>query len=123
MGNQIRTTILLAVLTALIIWAGQMLGGRQGMIIALFFAAGMNFFSYWFSDKIVLSMYRAQEITPQEGPEVYEMVQTLSRRAGLPMPRIYVIPHGRQSFNGAYVYRQPFISRRTDEFLFDPPPA
>ena len=92
MGNQIRTTILLAVLTALIIWAGQMLGGRQGMIIALIFAAAMNFFSYWFSDKIVLGMYRAQEITPQEGPEIYEMVQTLSQQAGLPMPRIYVIP-------------------------------
>ena len=92
MGNQIRTTVLLAVLTALIIWVGQMLGGRQGMIVALFFAAGMNFFSYWYSDKIVLSMYRAREITPREGPEIYEMVQTLSERAGLPMPRVYVIP-------------------------------
>jgi heat shock protein HtpX len=92
MGNQIRTTILLAVLTALIIWVGQMLGGRQGMIIALFLAAGMNFFSYWYSDKIVLRMYKAQEITPQEGPEIYEIVQTLSQRAGLPMPKIYVIP-------------------------------
>jgi len=92
MGNQIRTTILLAVLTALIIWVGQVLGGRQGMIVALIFAAGMNFSSYWVSDKIVLGMYRAKEITPQEGPEIYETVRTLTQRAGLPMPRIYVIP-------------------------------
>ncbi|MBW2704873.1 MAG: hypothetical protein JRD84_01010 [Deltaproteobacteria bacterium] len=57
MGNQIRTTILLAVMTALIIWVGQLLGGRQGMLIALIFAAGMNFFSYWYSDKLVLSLF------------------------------------------------------------------
>ena len=59
MGNQIRTTILLAIMTGLILWIGQMLGGRQGMIIALVFAAGMNFFSYWYSDKLVLRMYHA----------------------------------------------------------------
>jgi heat shock protein HtpX len=92
MGNRIRTTLLLAVMTAVILVIGQLLGGRQGMIIALIFAAGMNFFSYWFSDKIVLRMYRAQEATPQSAPEVFEMVQTLTQRAGLPMPRICVIP-------------------------------
>jgi heat shock protein HtpX len=92
MGNQIRTTILLAVMTALILWIGQMFGGRQGMIIALIFAAGMNFFSYWFSDKIVLKMYRASEVTPQQAPELYDIVRTLTGQAGLPMPRIYVIP-------------------------------
>jgi heat shock protein HtpX len=92
MGNQIRTTILLGVMTALIIWFGQLLGGRQGMMLAFILAAGMNFFSYWYSDKIVLSMYRAQEITPQEVPEIYEMVRSLTQRAGLPMPRIYIIP-------------------------------
>lgn len=92
MGNQFRTTILLAIMTGLIIWIGQLLGGRQGMIIALIFAAGMNFFSYWYSDKIVLKMYRAQEATPQQVPELYEMVQSLSRTAGLPMPKLYVIP-------------------------------
>jgi len=78
MGNQIRTTILLAVMTALIIWVGQFLGGRQGMVIAFIFAAGMNFFSYWYSDKLVLKMY--------------ETVQRLTQRAGLPMPKLYVIP-------------------------------
>jgi heat shock protein HtpX len=92
MGNQIRTTILLAVMTAFILWMGQLLGGRQGMIIALVVAAGMNFFSYWYSDKMVLRMYRAREVTPQQAPEIYEMVRTLTRNAGLPMPKIYVIP-------------------------------
>jgi len=92
MGNKIRTTFLLAAMTALIIWIGQLFGGQQGMIIALLFAAGMNFFSYWFSDKIVLKMYRAKEVSPQQAPEVYEMVQTLSGNAGLPMPKVFVIP-------------------------------
>ncbi|MGA9235600.1 MAG: protease HtpX, partial [Desulfobacterales bacterium] len=66
MNNQIKTTVLLAVLTAFIIWIGQLLGGRQGMVIALVLAAGMNFFSYWYSDKLVLKMYRAREATPQQ---------------------------------------------------------
>jgi heat shock protein HtpX len=92
MGNQIRTTILLAVLTALILWVGQVLGGRQGMLIALIFAAGMNFFSYWYSDKLVLKMYHASEVTSREAPELYEIVQRLTQQAGLPMPKIYVIP-------------------------------
>jgi heat shock protein HtpX len=92
MGNRIRTTILLAVMTALIIWIGQYFGGQQGMIIALLIAAGMNFFSYWFSDKIVLKMYRAQEISSEQAPEVYQMVKELSDNAKLPMPRVYLIP-------------------------------
>ena len=92
MGNQIRTTILLAVMTALILWIGQIFGGRQGMIIALLLAAGMNFFSYWYSDKIVLKMYRAQEASPQQAPALFEMVQALSRNAGLPMPKVFIIP-------------------------------
>jgi len=93
MGNQIRTTILLAVMTALILWIGQLFGGRQGMIIALLFAAGMNFFSYWYSDKIVLKMYRAREASPRQEPELYEIVRTLSHNAGLPMPKLYIIPN------------------------------
>ena len=92
MGNQIRTTILLAVMTALILWIGQLFGGRQGMIIALVLAAGMNFFSYWYSDKIVLKMYRAQEASPQQAPALFEMVQTLSRNAALPTPKVFIIP-------------------------------
>lgn len=92
MGNRLRTTLLLAVMTALIIWIGQYFGGQQGMIIALLIAAGMNFFSYWFSDKIVLKMYRAREVSPQQAPELYEVVKSLTGSADLPMPKIFVIP-------------------------------
>lgn len=92
MGNQIKTTLLLAVMTALIMIAGNLLGGHQGMMVALVIAVGMNFFSYWYSDKIVLKMYRAREATVQDEPDLYEMVQTLARQAGLPMPKVYIIP-------------------------------
>lgn len=92
MANQIRTTVLLALMTAFILWIGQIFGGRQGMLIALIIAGAMNFFSYWFSDKLVLRMYRAREVTPQQAPEIYKIVQILAERAGLPMPKIYVIP-------------------------------
>jgi heat shock protein HtpX len=92
MGNQIRTMVLMALMTVLILLIGQWIGGRQGMVIALLVAAGMNFFSYWYSDKIVLRMYNAREVGPQDAPELYDIVQTLCRRANLPMPRVYVIP-------------------------------
>ena len=92
MGNQIRTTILLAVMTAFIVWVGHLLGGRQGMIFALMIAAGMNFFSYWYSDKIVLRMYNAREADPRQAPELVAIVIALSQKAGLPMPRVYIIP-------------------------------
>jgi heat shock protein HtpX len=105
MANQIRTTVLLAVMTALILWVGQLLGGRQGMIIALIFAAGMNFFSYWYSDKLVLKMYRAAEATPEQAPELYEIVRQLTRSAGLPMPKLYVIP--KQAPNAFATGRNP----------------
>ena len=87
--NTFRTTILLAVLTALLVWIGDMLGGRQGAVIALVIAGGMNFFSYWFSDKIVLKMYGGQEITANDDPELYGLVSDLATRAGLPMPKVY----------------------------------
>jgi heat shock protein HtpX len=90
--NTFRTTILLAVLTALLVWIGDMLGGRQGAVIALVIAGGMNFFSYWFSDKIVIKMYRGQEITANDDPELYGLVNDLATRAGLPMPKVYLIP-------------------------------
>ncbi len=92
MGNQMKTAFLLAVMTAFVLLIGQLIGGRQGLIIAFVLAAGMNFFSYWYSDKIVLKMYRASEATPTQAPEVYQMVKTLTQRAGLPMPKVYVIP-------------------------------
>ena len=90
--NGFRTLILLAVLTALLVWIGDMFGGRQGAMMALIFAGGMNFFSYWFSDKIVLKMYGAQPVTANEDPELYGIVQDLALRANLPMPKVYVIP-------------------------------
>lgn len=92
MGNQLKTTVLLAGMTVLIMLAGNLMGGRQGMIIALMLAAGMNFFSYWFSDKMVLKMYRAREVSDQEAPDLYGMVQMLARQASLPMPKVYIIP-------------------------------
>lgn len=92
MANTFRTTALMAVLMVLFALVGRALGGQQGMLIAFGVAVAMNFGSYWFSDKIVLRMYRAQEVGPQEAPELYEMVDRLRQRAGLPMPKLYVIP-------------------------------
>ncbi|QXE91732.1 zinc metalloprotease HtpX [Geomonas subterranea] len=90
--QRLKTTLLLALLTVLMVSMGQALGGRSGMMMAFVLALGMNFFSYWFSDKIVLSMYGAQEIGPQDHPTFYNMVRNLSARAGLPMPKVYIIP-------------------------------
>lgn len=90
--NYFKTTVLMAALTGLLVIIGQMLGGSGGAIIAFIFAAGMNLFSYWFSDKIVLSMYRAQEIGPDDRTGFYRLVERLARSANLPMPRVYIIP-------------------------------
>ena len=92
MGNQFKTTILLGIMTALIVFIGRLLGGQQGMILAFIIAIGMNFFSYFYSDKIVLKMYRATEVTPSENPHIHGIVTDLAQRAQLPMPRIYIIP-------------------------------
>src|SRR5262245_60337008 len=90
--NGFRTTILLAALTALVVWIGHMVGGPNGAVMALIMAGAMNFFSYWFSDKIVLKMYGGQEITANDDPELYGLVQELATKAGLPMPKVYAIP-------------------------------
>jgi heat shock protein HtpX len=90
--NTFRTTVLLAVLTALLVWAGDLIGGGQGALIALIFAGVMNFFSYWFSDKMVIAMYRGQEISAADDPELCGIVQDLAQRANLPMPRVYILP-------------------------------
>ncbi len=92
MGNQIRTTMLLALMTVVMLFFGQILGGRQGMMLAFILAAGMNFFSYWYSDKIVLKIYRAEEVTSSSAPELYEIITGLVQRANLPMPKVYLIP-------------------------------
>ncbi len=92
MSNIFKTGLLLAVLTAMLVLIGGALGGEQGMILAFFFAVAMNFFSYWFSDKIVLSMYGAQPIEESQAPMLYAMVRRLATRAQIPMPRVYLIP-------------------------------
>ena len=92
MSNTLKTTLLLGLLTGLILWVGAFLGGSQGLVIAFVFAAVMNFGSYWFSDKIVLAMYGAKPVTMNEAPDLYRVVHNLATRAGMPMPKLYVIP-------------------------------
>jgi heat shock protein HtpX len=91
MTNVLRTTVLLAALTALFLVIGGAIGGNQGLLIAFVFALLMNFGSYWFSDKIILSMYGAREVSLHEAPDLYRLVQRLAQRAGIPMPRVYLI--------------------------------
>lgn len=91
MFNLLKTAVLMAAITALFMAIGAVIGGRAGMMFALMLALGMNFFSYWFSDKLVLRMYNAQEVDAQSAPQFYRMVQDLAQRAGLPMPRVYLI--------------------------------
>jgi heat shock protein HtpX len=90
--NTLKTTLLLGLLTGLILWFGGYVGGQSGMVIAFLFALIMNFGAYWFSDKIVLAMYRAREVDPAQAPGLYRMVERLAQRAGLPTPRVFVIP-------------------------------
>ena len=90
MTNTLKTALLLGVLSALLMFIGQALGGGGGMVAGFFFAVAMNFGSYWFSDKIVLRMYRAQEVGP--GHRLYDLVTLLAQRAGLPQPKVYIIP-------------------------------
>jgi heat shock protein HtpX len=90
--NQFKTYILMALLTALLVWIGYVVGGRDWAIIALCFAAVMNFSVYWFSDRIVLKMYRGQEVTEAEEPILHRIVRELALRGGLPMPKVYIIP-------------------------------
>ncbi|MGH7356505.1 MAG: zinc metalloprotease HtpX [Candidatus Rokuibacteriota bacterium] len=93
MSNVFKTTFLLAVLTVMLVFLGGAFGGRSGMLVALVFALLMNFFSYWFSDRIVLAMYGAQPVSEAEAPALHALVRRLATKAGIPMPRIYVIPN------------------------------
>ena len=92
MENRIKTVLLLAGMTVFLIFMGKLIGGRSGMYIAFMLALGMNFFSYWFSDKIVLKMYGAQEVSPAEAPQLHQIVDELAQEAGIPKPRVYIIP-------------------------------
>lgn len=91
MFNMMKTAILMAAITALFMAIGGMIGGRSGMMLALVVALGMNFFSYWFSDQMVLKMYNAREVDETSAPRFYAMVKELAQRAQLPMPRVYLI--------------------------------
>jgi heat shock protein HtpX len=92
MGNTFKTAFLLTALTLLLMFFGRYFGGENGMLLALAFAAVMNFVSYFYSDKIALAMYRAQPVTREELPRAYAAVERLTQKIGLPMPKIYVIP-------------------------------
>ncbi len=89
--NTLRTMVLMVGLTLILIWAGGALGGRSGMTMALMFALMMNLFAYWFSDKIVLKMYGAREVSEHEAPELYSSVRRLAQKAEIPMPKVYMI--------------------------------
>src|SRR5712691_8234269 len=91
MSNAFKTTILLALLTGLLMWVGQFLGGPQGLVVGLVFAATMNLGSYWFSDRIVLSMYGARPLSEEQAPDLFRIVRELAAGAHMPMPRVYLI--------------------------------
>lgn len=92
MINRLKTVALLGFLTALFLFIGKLLGGYVGLVVAAVLAALMNFGAYWFSDKIVLRMYGAQELSREDAPELYEMIHKLARAAQIPMPKVYIIP-------------------------------
>src|SRR5262245_7443153 len=90
--NSVKTTLLLGALTGLFLYVGARVAGEQGMLIALVLTALMNLAAFFWSDKIVLAMYRAQPVGPQEAPQLHAIVERLAMKAGIPMPRLYVIP-------------------------------
>jgi heat shock protein HtpX len=90
-GNWLKTGLLMAGILALFGAIGGVIGGQQGMLVALAIGGAMNLFAYWFSDRMVLAMYRAQEVDETSAPQLYRMVRELAARAGLPMPRVYLI--------------------------------
>lgn len=121
--NFMRTAMLLASMTALFMGVGYLLGGQSGMVIALMIAAGMNFFSYWNSDRMVLAAYRAQEIDENNAPEFFRIIRDLAHRAGQPMPRVYVFDSpqpnafatGRNPQNAAVAASTGLLNRLTPE--------
>src|SRR5512146_827252 len=125
MGNALKTTLLLGLLTGFLLFIGQYFGGQNGMIIALIFAGLMNFVSYFFSDKIALAMYSAKPVTREQLPRVYEVVERLTQRVGIPMPKIFVIPSdspnafatGRNPSHASVAVTQGILNLLTDEEL------
>lgn len=92
MNNTLKTVFLMTLMTVLLLAVGSVIGGKSGVMIAFVFSLLMNFFAYWFSDKIVLAMYGAREVSEAEAPKLYSMVRRLTTKAGLPMPKVYIIP-------------------------------
>src|SRR5437588_3858573 len=125
MGNTFKTAFLLTALTLLLLFIGRALGGQNGMIFALVIAAVMNFTAYFFSDKIALATYRAQPVTREELPRVYQVVERLTQRIGLPLPKIYVIPEespnafatGRNPQHSSVAVTQGILNLLNDEEL------
>ena len=123
--NTLKTTFLLTCLTLILVAMGSAIGGRSGMIIAFLIAGGMNFFSYWYSDKIVLKMYKAREISEPENQPLYNMVSRLARQANMPMPKVYIIPSdgpnafatGRNPANAAVAATEGIMRLLSDEEL------
>jgi len=125
MGNTFKTALFLTLLTLLLLFLGRAFGGQNGMILALVFAAIMNFVSYFYSDKIALAMYRAQPVTREELPRVYQVVERLTQKIGIPMPKIYVIPTdspnafatGRNPSHASVAVTQGILNLLNDEEL------
>lgn len=123
--NTFKTALLLTALTLFLILIGARFGGRNGMILAFVIALAMNFFSYFYSDKLALAMYRAQPVTREQLPRVYQVVERMTQRMGLPMPRIYVIPSespnafatGRNPKHAAVAVTQGILNLLNDEEL------
>jgi heat shock protein HtpX len=114
--NTLKTALLLTSLTLLLLFLGLHFGGRNGMVIAFAIAVAMNFFSYFYSDKLALSMYRAQPATREQLPRVYNVVEQMTQRLGLPMPKIYVIPS--ESPNAFATGRNPKHARSPSHRAF-----
>jgi heat shock protein HtpX len=125
MGNTFKTAFLLTLLTLLLMFIGRLFGGQNGMLLALAFAAVMNFVSYFYSDKIALRMYRAQPVTREQLPRAYAAVERLTQKIGIPMPKIYVIPNespnafatGRNPQHASVAVTQGILNLLTDEEL------
>ena len=125
MGNTFKTALLLTALTLFLLFIGQIFGGQRGMVLALGLAVVMNFVSYFFSDKIALAMYRAQPVTREQLPRAYEVVERLTQKIGIPMPKIYVIPNespnafatGRNPQHASVAVTEGILNLLTDEEL------
>lgn len=123
--NQLKTVLLLGLLTGLLLGVGQLIGGAKGLTIGLILAVVMNFGSFWFSDKIVLMMYRARKVTEKEAPALYKIVREVSKEAGIPMPVVYIVPTdtpnafatGRSPKHSAIACTKGILSLLSDEEL------